>query len=120
GNDRPDGWCNIQQLFPRLYSRNDVKLKEVFMLNDWRSVSRPLRGVLCATMIFGIACAKQESPASASSGTAATAPAGDTIKIGVYGPFTGGSSPMGLSMRDGVRLAADEINVKGGVLGKKI
>ena len=45
---------------------------------------------------------------------------GDTIKIGVYGPFTGGSSPMGLSMRDGVRLAADEINAKGGILGKKI
>jgi branched-chain amino acid transport system substrate-binding protein len=45
---------------------------------------------------------------------------GDTIKIGVYGPFTGGSSPMGASMRDGVRLAAEEINAKGGVLGKKI
>ncbi len=45
---------------------------------------------------------------------------GDTIKIGVYGPLTGGSSPMGLSMRDGVRLAADEINAHGGVLGKQI
>jgi branched-chain amino acid transport system substrate-binding protein len=45
---------------------------------------------------------------------------GDVIKVGVYGPFTGGSQPMGASMRDGVRLAADEINAKGGVLGKKI
>ncbi|HEY2065906.1 MAG TPA: ABC transporter substrate-binding protein [Gemmatimonadaceae bacterium] len=45
---------------------------------------------------------------------------GDVIKVGVYGPFTGGSSPMGASMRDGVRLAAEEINAKGGVLGKKI
>jgi branched-chain amino acid transport system substrate-binding protein len=42
------------------------------------------------------------------------------IKIGVYGPLTGGSSPMGLSMRDGVRLAAEEINARGGVLGRKI
>jgi branched-chain amino acid transport system substrate-binding protein len=42
------------------------------------------------------------------------------IKVGVYGPFTLGSAPMGLSMRDGVRLAADEINAAGGVLGKKI
>ncbi len=42
------------------------------------------------------------------------------IKIGVSGPFTGGSSSMGVSMRDGVRLAADEINKAGGVLGKKI
>lgn len=44
----------------------------------------------------------------------------DTIKIGVSGPFTGGSSSMGVSMRDGVRLATEEINKAGGVLGKKI
>lgn len=46
--------------------------------------------------------------------------AADTIKIGVSGPYTGGSSPMGVSMRDGVRLAASEINAKGGILGRKI
>jgi len=46
--------------------------------------------------------------------------AADTIKIGVSGPFTGGSSPMGVSMRDGVKLAVDEINAKGGVMGRKI
>lgn len=46
--------------------------------------------------------------------------AADSIKIGVTGPFTGGSSPMGVSMRDGIRLAAQEINAKGGVMGRKI
>jgi branched-chain amino acid transport system substrate-binding protein len=46
--------------------------------------------------------------------------AADSIKIGVDGPFTGGSSSMGVSMRDGVRLAVGEINKSGGVLGKKI
>ena len=46
--------------------------------------------------------------------------AADSIKIGVSGPYTGGSSPMGVSMRDGVRLAASEINAKGGILGRKI
>jgi len=46
--------------------------------------------------------------------------ADDTLKIGVDGPFTGGSSSMGVSMRDGVRLAVAEINGSGGVLGKKI
>lgn len=48
------------------------------------------------------------------------ATAADPIKIGVDGPFTGGSSSMGVSMRDGVRLAADEINKAGGVLGRPI
>ncbi len=46
--------------------------------------------------------------------------AADPIKIGLSGPYTGGSSPMGVSMRDGVRLAASEINAKGGVLGRQI
>ncbi len=46
--------------------------------------------------------------------------AADPIKIGVSGPFTGGSSPMGVSMRDGVKLAVAEINAKGGVLGRQI
>ncbi|MDB5823169.1 MAG: amino acid transporter substrate-binding protein [Herminiimonas sp.] len=46
--------------------------------------------------------------------------ADETVKIGVSGPFTGGSAPMGVSMRDGVKLAVTEINAKGGILGKKI
>ncbi len=46
--------------------------------------------------------------------------AAEPIKVGVSGPFTGGSSPMGLSMRDGVRLATEEINKAGGVLGRQI
>ena len=51
---------------------------------------------------------------------AGMAAAADPIKIGVAGPFTGGSSSMGVSMRDGVRLAVEEINKSGGVLGRKL
>ncbi len=46
--------------------------------------------------------------------------AGEPIKIGVYGPFSGGSAGMGVSMRNGVQLAAEEINAQGGVLGRRI
>jgi branched-chain amino acid transport system substrate-binding protein len=48
------------------------------------------------------------------------AQAAEPIRIGVSGPFTGGSSSMGVSMRDGVRMATDEINKAGGVLGRQI
>ncbi len=58
--------------------------------------------------------------ASMAIGIASSAIAADPIKIGVAGPFTGGSAPMGVSMRDGVKLAAAEINAKGGVLGRQI
>jgi branched-chain amino acid transport system substrate-binding protein len=54
--------------------------------------------------------------------TALTSPshAADPIKIGVSGPFTGGSASMGVSMREGVKLAVEEINKAGGVLGRQL
>ncbi|NEX62265.1 ABC transporter substrate-binding protein [Noviherbaspirillum galbum] len=44
----------------------------------------------------------------------------EPIRIGVSGPFTGGSAPMGESMRNGIRLAVEEINGIGGLNGRKI
>jgi branched-chain amino acid transport system substrate-binding protein len=46
--------------------------------------------------------------------------AAEPIRIGVTGAFTGGTAPTGVSQRDGVKLAAAEINGKGGILGRKI
>ncbi|HYL49996.1 MAG TPA: ABC transporter substrate-binding protein [Stellaceae bacterium] len=46
--------------------------------------------------------------------------AADPIRIGVDGPFTGGSAPMGIDMLRGVELAADEINKAGGILGRPL
>ncbi len=50
------------------------------------------------------------------------APAADAVKIAITGPFSGGSAPMGTSMRDGAKLAVAEINAAGGidVGGKKL
>ncbi|TLU86134.1 MAG: ABC transporter substrate-binding protein [Chlorobium sp.] len=52
----------------------------------------------------------------------ATATAADVVKIALTGPFSGGSAPMGISMRDGAKLAIAQINQKGGidVAGKKM
>jgi branched-chain amino acid transport system substrate-binding protein len=44
----------------------------------------------------------------------------DAIKLGLTGPFTGGSAPLGVSIRDGVKLAVADINAKGGVAGRRI
>jgi len=41
--------------------------------------------------------------------------AGDTVKIALTGPFSGGSAPMGTSTRDGAKLAITEINAAGGI-----
>ncbi len=49
-----------------------------------------------------------------------TAASGGEIPIGVYGALTGGEAAFGTSTVNGVRLAAEEINAAGGVLGRKI
>ncbi|HEX8964756.1 MAG TPA: ABC transporter substrate-binding protein [Rhodocyclaceae bacterium] len=66
------------------------------------------RHTLIAAALFGL--------------TAGSAFAADTVKIAITGPFTGGSAPMGVSMRDGAKLAIGEINAAGGidVGGKKM
>ena len=64
--------------------------------------------------------AKRLAVAAAVLAFAGIAGAVEPIKIGVSGPFTGGSSSMGVSMRDGVKLAAEEINKAGGVLGRPL
>jgi len=46
--------------------------------------------------------------------------AGDTVKLALTGPFSGGSAPMGVSMRDGAKLAVAELNAAGGIqVGKR-
>ena len=44
----------------------------------------------------------------------------DVIKIGVAGPMTSDQAKMGMDFKNGVTLAVEEWNNRGGVLGKKI
>ncbi len=57
--------------------------------------------------------------AALASGLATTALA-DDIKIGVIQPLTGAFAASGNYVADGAKIAADEINARGGVLGNKI
>jgi branched-chain amino acid transport system substrate-binding protein len=54
------------------------------------------------------------------SAIATSASAQETIKIGLVQPLTGSVAYNGTTDVNGSKLAADEINAKGGVLGKKI
>src|SRR5690349_3046019 len=58
--------------------------------------------------------------AFAASLVAGTALAQDTIKIGVTQPLTGAFAASGNYVAQGAKLAEEEINKQGGVLGKKI
>ena len=49
-----------------------------------------------------------------------TAFAADTLKVGVQAPITGSYANEGQGIDNGVRLLAEQINAKGGVMGKQI
>jgi branched-chain amino acid transport system substrate-binding protein len=66
----------------------------------------PRRAILAA----GVAIAFATLPAAAQ----------EAIKVGMSGPFSGGLSLLGQSVRDGVEVAFSEINEQGGVAGRKL
>jgi len=61
-------------------------------------------------------CSKKEETNPAQSSKAA----GDTIKIGFMGALTGDVAMFGKPTLEGMKIAADEINAAGGIIGKKI
>jgi branched-chain amino acid transport system substrate-binding protein len=44
----------------------------------------------------------------------------DAIQIGFFGPLTGNTATAGQSLRNGARIAVDEINAEGGLLGRPL
>ena len=69
------------------------------------------RFVLIAALVAGGCRPDREAQTADSSGD---------IPVGVYGALTGSEAAFGTSTVNGVRIAADEINAAGGVLGRKI
>src|SRR5688572_16600613 len=57
---------------------------------------------------------------TATSATAAQPLGADTILIGEVGSLTGAQATFGISTRNGIELAVDEVNAQGGVKGKQL
>jgi branched-chain amino acid transport system substrate-binding protein len=78
------------------------------MMRAWAAV-----GIASLTILVGLVI--QGCGRSGSSGASAS-----TIRIGHYASMTGPTATFGTSTDEGIRLALDEINAKGGVLGKPV
>lgn len=83
---------------------------------SFKKISALLMVAMLAGGAFGCK-KKEEAPAPAAT---AEAPAGDTVKIGFLGALTGDVAMFGKPTLDGMKMAAEELNAAGGVLGKKI
>lgn len=55
-----------------------------------------------------------------SQGSSSEDSASSTIKIGYFGPLTGGTAQAGQAALNGVQIAVNELNEAGGVLGKQL
>lgn len=75
---------------------------------------------IVSMMLAGLMTLSLAACAAPSQSSAPQQPAGDTIKIGVIGPYTGSVAGYGVAVRNAVQLAFKEINESGGVLGKQI
>ena len=70
-----------------------------------------MAALMVAAMFTGCSSSK---PATETTAAAAAATAG-TVKIGMSGPLTGGTSAYGLAVKAGMEVAVEEINAKGGL-----
>src|SRR5919198_5999693 len=76
-------------------------------LGPRRSAMRRLRIALAVPLI---AVASVLAPAAAQ----------NTVKLAIVAEITGGGAPSGTMWRDGVIFAVEDINRKGGILGRKL
>jgi branched-chain amino acid transport system substrate-binding protein len=85
---------------------------------------RLFRAVALTTLtILAAACEQKAAPApqgAPAPAPAAALPAGDTILIGHVGSLTGQEASFGVSTENGIRLAIEDINAKGGIKGKRV
>lgn len=82
----------------------------------WRRKGKALAVITALVLVLGVFAAGCGSQGTEKKQGAA----GDTIKIGVNYELSGNVATYGTSCKNGILLAFEEINAKGGVLGKKI
>lgn len=87
-----------------------------------RNVLAGITGALAALILgAGLAAAKPASPAAPAAATPpATAATGEPILVGHFGSLTGKEATFGKSTSNGIRLAIEQFNAKGGWKGRPV
>jgi branched-chain amino acid transport system substrate-binding protein len=78
----------------------------------------PSAAAMAALALALASCQKKEAPAAPGAPAPAAAAAGDKILVGHVGSMTGAQATFGVSTDNGIKLALEEQNRKGGVKGK--
>jgi len=82
---------------------------------------RPARMVAILAAALGAAACEAKKPgADAAPAAASAAPSADRILVGHIGSMTGSEATFGLSTDNGIKLAIEQWNAKGGINGRQI
>jgi urea transport system substrate-binding protein len=81
----------------------------------WKGALLPLAAILALT-----ACGSKTGENESTGGGAVADTSGDTVKVGLLNSLSGTMAISEVTVRDAIKLAVEEINTAGGVLGKKI
>jgi len=84
------------------------------------SAVRALAAALAVTVMAACGGGEKQEAKPAAGGSDAGAAGGDEIVLGQFASLTGDTATFGTSTRNGVDMAIEEINAKGGVNGKKV
>ena len=82
--------------------------------------SRAWLGIVLALALCGAACGDRADENTGTGQSGGSTDSGNTIKVGILHSLSGTMAISEVSVRDAELLAIEEINAKGGVLGKKI
>ena len=85
-----------------------------------RAAGSALGGLLLASASLATSGCKDSKSDSTSTATGASTAASNEIVIGHYGSLTGNTAHFGQDTDKAIRLAVDEVNAAGGLLGKKV
>ncbi|RYZ76535.1 MAG: ABC transporter substrate-binding protein [Proteobacteria bacterium] len=73
---------------------------------------------LALAVVATIGCTRKSDQAAG--GSASATGSSNEILVGEFGSFTGGEATFGISTSNGIKMAFEEANAKGGVKGKKL
>ena len=72
------------------------------------------------TATSSAAAATEAAASTTEAASSDTAASGETFKIGVIGPLTGGAAQYGTGVAKAAKIAVDEINADGGINGYQV
>jgi urea transport system substrate-binding protein len=82
--------------------------------------SRVVAAVAVSALALTVGCGSKTANKKADAATAKAEVSGDTVKIGLLNSLSGTMAISEVTVKNSLMLAVEEINAKGGVLGKKL